>query len=559
MSSTPAAVLPGKTYDAVVIGAGMAGLMAAAFLARGGMKVCVLEANHQPGGLMAGIWRKGYYFDVGDQSFENGNIIFPLLKQLGIYDERDYLRAWYRFKAPNLDSLIKGPDDLPNAFAGAFPADAVGTHAFFDELHRDLRAIEPLLRNDHNPWLHEGAASNIATARFMAHVAVNAPRLWRLLHTRGSEVAEHYFTEDSAALDFFRRMGYRHMNTFVWLGFMRSWWHDYWYPVGGLQAMHDRLAARVVELGADIFYKRAVTKILTESSGRSDRSLRVVGVETAKGDVIQARHIIHTGDMKALYHRMLPDHRSLTGWREPILHGSLSEALTSVYLGVNISPDVVRACLQTHHTFYFPHFDIHHPHDMDDADLHARAWIEVSTATIDPQNEHLAPPGHSTIVVQTMARARWHNHWQMADDKPRDKDGYRTLKQTVTDQLVSTLGHLLPDVERHIVYSDVGSALSAARFTHNTGGTTAGWTFDPHAAPLRNRMLAIRTPVAGLLAGGHYAIWPGSVPTAALSGWLAASEALGTGFGKILHTVERFLPLPAYPPTDDPGITDFPE
>jgi phytoene dehydrogenase-like protein len=118
---------------------------------------------------------------------------------------------------------------------------------------------------------------------------------------------------------------------------------------------------------------------------------------------------------------------------------------------------------------------------------------------------------------------------------------------------------LLPDIERHIVYNDVGSALSAARFTHNTAGTTAGWTFDPHASPLRNRILAIRTPVAGLFASGHYAIWPGSVPTAALSGWLAASEALGTGFGRLLHTVERFLPIPAYPPADDPGITDLPD
>ena len=559
MSSTPNVARPENRYDAVVIGAGIAGLMAAAFLARAGMRVCVLEANHQPGGLMAGIWRKGFYFDVGDQSFENGNIVFPLLQQLGIYNERDYLRAWYRFKAPNLDSLITGPADLPNAFAGAFPDDAAGTHAFFDALHHDLHAIEPLLRNDHNPWLHHGLASDIATARFVAHAAVNAPRLWRLMHTRGSAVASQYFSAGSTALDFFQRMGYRHMNTFVWLGFMRSWWHDYWYPVGGLQAMHDRLAARTEALGAAIFYKRAVTRILTAPADGHGQRLRISGVETTKGDVIHAEHVIYTGDMKALYHRLLPDHRYLRYWSEPILRGSLSEALTSVYLGVNIPPAVIRSCLQTHHTFYFPHFDIHHPHEVNDADLHARAWIEISTATIDPQNESLAPAGQSSLVIQTMARARWHDRWQTDKADPSAKDGYRALKQTVADQMIATLGHLIPDIQQYIVYSDVGSALSAARFTHNTAGATAGWTFDPHAAPLRNRMLAIRTPVSGLLTAGHYSIWPGSVPTAALSGWLAASEALGTPFGRLLHTVERFLPLPAYPPADDPGITDRPE
>jgi len=110
-----------------------------------------------------------------------------------------------------------------------------------------------------------------------------------------------------------------------------------------------------------------------------------------------------------------------------------------------------------------------------------------------------------------------------------------------------------------VVYSDVGSALSATRFTHNSGGATAGWTFDPHSSPLRNRILSVRTPVDGLLTAGHYSVWPGSVPSAALTGKLAADRVLGKPLGKLLHAFEGFLPLPAYPPTDDPGVTDPPD
>src|SRR5215831_4004158 len=132
------APVPEKSYDVVVIGAGMSGMMAAAFLARAGLKVCVLESNHQVGGLMASIQRKGFYFDVGDQSFEQANILFPLLKQLGIYDDLHFLRAWYRLKTPNIDVQIRGPADLPEAFARAFPDQAEATRAFFGELHSDL-------------------------------------------------------------------------------------------------------------------------------------------------------------------------------------------------------------------------------------------------------------------------------------------------------------------------------------------------------------------------------------------------------------------------------------
>ncbi len=546
---------PDPQYDAIVIGAGIAGLIAAATLAQGGLRVCVLEANHQPGGLMAGIWRKGFYFDVGDQSFESGNLLFPLLKNLGVYDDLTFLRAWYRLKTPNVDAQIRTPADLPEAFARAFPSEASATHAFFETLNHELDALLPLLREDHNPLLHQGIGAIVAVTRLAVSLGMNAPRLWRLLHVRGSTRAADYYEAGSAALDFMRRMGYRNMSTFIWLGFMHSWWHDYWYPVGGLEALNHALADRITELGGQIFYKRAVTHVLT-ASDRRDRHLHVIGVETAKGDRIAAAHVIHTGDMKLLYHYLLPRHRSLEPMRERIVAGSLSEALTSVYLGLRIPPRVIRDCLQTHHTFYFAHYDVHDPHETHGADLHERAWLEISAPGIDAQNEHLAPPGHSSLVVQTMVPASWYNRWQTSG--AGDKSAYRALKAQVIQQVLSTLDHLLPGVAEHVVYADVGSALSATRFTHTSGGATAGWTFDPHASPLRNRIISIRTPITGLLTAGHYAIWPGSVPTAALSGRLAADRVLGRPLGALLGMVEGLLPLPALPPADDPGLTDPP-
>lgn len=51
--------------DVVVVGAGIAGLSAAALLAKAGLGVHLLEAHHQSGGC-AGTFRRGpYTFDVG--------------------------------------------------------------------------------------------------------------------------------------------------------------------------------------------------------------------------------------------------------------------------------------------------------------------------------------------------------------------------------------------------------------------------------------------------------------------------------------------------------------
>ena len=73
--------------DVVVVGAGVAGLTAAALLAKEGLTVELLEAHHQSGGC-AGTFRRGpYTFDVGATQvagLEAGGIHSRLFAHLGV-------------------------------------------------------------------------------------------------------------------------------------------------------------------------------------------------------------------------------------------------------------------------------------------------------------------------------------------------------------------------------------------------------------------------------------------------------------------------------------------
>lgn len=54
-----------KSYDVVIIGAGIAGLVCGCYLAKAGLKVLIVEKHDKPGGYCTSFWRKGYRFDVG--------------------------------------------------------------------------------------------------------------------------------------------------------------------------------------------------------------------------------------------------------------------------------------------------------------------------------------------------------------------------------------------------------------------------------------------------------------------------------------------------------------
>ena len=68
----------------VIVGGGMAGLTAAAYLSRAKYDVLLIEKNKEIGGLVNTIEREGFFFDTAARSIENSGIVKPFLNDLGI-------------------------------------------------------------------------------------------------------------------------------------------------------------------------------------------------------------------------------------------------------------------------------------------------------------------------------------------------------------------------------------------------------------------------------------------------------------------------------------------
>src|SRR5512135_485380 len=71
-------------YDAIVVGGGIAGLIATAYLSKAGLRTMLCEKEPSCGGLINSFKRDGFVFDGGIRAMENSGVLLPMLKHLGI-------------------------------------------------------------------------------------------------------------------------------------------------------------------------------------------------------------------------------------------------------------------------------------------------------------------------------------------------------------------------------------------------------------------------------------------------------------------------------------------
>lgn len=295
--TAPVPALPvtgGDVFDVVVVGAGHNGLACAAYLARAGVRVLVLEARGTVGGCASSVDALGARVNIC--SCDHTMVLTtPMVEELRLADHGlrylpvDPSRLVLPWDGGAPFVLFHDADRTVDVLGRTHPEEVAGYRAY---LRDAVPAAQLLLDVVTGPPTPGNVLRGVAGRR-----GAGATTLLRWARSSFADVITRYFT--SAAV-----IGAAATGPAVWglppscpgtgkaaLGFATAHLSGVWRPEGGSGALTAALAAAVTAAGGVVRCGAAVGEIVVERGG-------VVGVRLESGELVRCGAVVSSVDPK---------------------------------------------------------------------------------------------------------------------------------------------------------------------------------------------------------------------------------------------------------------------
>jgi phytoene dehydrogenase-like protein len=333
-----------------IIGSGMAGLTAGAYLARAGHTVTVYEQFPTPGGVTATVTQDGYGWDIGPlllEGFAPGDKGRIILEELGVsgqvpsvHEDRGLSMPEFALWRPK---DYEGPYWRREQLKKLFPQESGHLDRYYRFYDRMVRLMSLARQAETAGGL---SALWLKLRMWAAFQGVKEMANWN-----GGQLMDHYFESPvlktfflGIVADFvtapseFPALGVPsiHLETafdkrIPTFPGTRSAQTAYTYILGGCQRLVEAVMGVILANGGKVLTGTAVKRIVTENG-------RATGVELADGRIEPAERVLASGGMKEVFFDLVGRENIPAGLASQIEANRLMESVLMVQLGIDFDP-----------------------------------------------------------------------------------------------------------------------------------------------------------------------------------------------------------------------------
>jgi phytoene dehydrogenase-like protein len=518
-------------YDAIIVGAGAAGLTASAYLAKAKKKILLIEKENQCGGLINSFTHNGFTFDGGIRALENAGVLFPMLKQLEI----DLTFVPNDVTVGLVDKVIALKDknsliDYQSLLNEYFPSNEEEIKNITTAMQKIAHYMDIQYGIDNPLFLDpikngKYFLTNVIPWMFKYAFTVNKV-------TNLNIPVRNYlqkFTSDQALIDIIAQHFFADTPAFFALSYL-SLYLDYFYPKGGTGEFSKKLLS-----------------VIEENGGQIQTSTRIAGIDTNSKTLIDMdnncysyRALVWAADQKSFYRMIdidkIGDIKTIKKVNKQIKlleSAKGNDSVLTTYMEVDLPPEYFSK-IASSHFFYTPTINgdsVAGPIPINQSRKIQEAWLKNFLANTTYEiaipvlrDSLLAPHGKSGLIVSVLFDYN-------LTKEIEEKGWYADFKHLAANWMIDTLNnHIFPELKNAVKESFISSPLSIEKRSGTFQGAITGWSFTNQVIPAESRLVrianAVKTPFSNIFQAGMWSYSPSGLPISLITGKLASDQAL---------------------------------
>jgi phytoene dehydrogenase-like protein len=517
--------------NVVIVGAGISGLTAAAYLSNEGHKVTLIEKSEDLGGLVGSFTRDGFLFDNGIRGVENSGTLFPMLRQLGIKVE-------FRKNVVDMgiDDQIISIDPAFNYLSykellvKSYPEESKSIDLIFDDIKKISKYMEVLYDVDNPLFLNPKTDT-----KYLVKTII--PWMFKYTFTIGKieklkEPIRTYlekYTKNLDLIDAISQHFFTDTPSFFALSYLKMH-SDYYYPVGGTKSIVESIKNFILDHNGIIKTNSEINRIDIDNQ-----------VVYNNENAYPYDALLWCGDLNNMYKTIdntTVDYKII---KEKLAKAKGNDSIYQLYLSTDLNAKYFSDKFSGH-LFYMPNNKglsnvgitendlIKQLSSMNSeeklvllekylSDFSKFTTYEISVPVV--RDETLAPKDKSSVIISTLFSYELTKYLL-------DQGLYDYFKKRFAELIIDALDNsLLKDWKSKINNYFVATPLTIESRLNNTGGAITGWSFSGDI-PVENKLFkiarSINTPFKNVFQSSQWSFSPSGFPTSIITAKIASNK-----------------------------------